>query len=89
MADIDLDAIEAAAVAAGGPEEEWVFDPWADGDGGSVSRAGGTLVLETDEQGYPSRAEAAHIAMMDPATTLQLVEEIRRLRAALKEAHHE
>ena len=72
-----LDEIEAAAKKA--TPSEWVHD-----EDGEVLGSNGESLFFGDAAGYGlpiSRAIAAHVAMMDPATTLALVAEVRELRA--------
>ena len=72
-----LDEIE--ATAKGATPGEWVHDEF-----GEVLGSNGESLFFGDAAGYGlpiSRAIAEHIAMMDPATTLALVAEVRELRA--------
>ena len=83
-----LDEIEAAAKKA--TPGEWVHD-----EDGEVRGSNGESLFFGDAAGYGlpiSRAIAAHVAMMDPATTLALVAEVRELRAKVervRELHRE
>ena len=75
-----LDEIEAAAkkVTPG----EWAHDEF-----GEVRGSNGESLFFGDAAGYAlpiSRAIAEHVAMMDPATTLALVAEVRELRAKVE-----
>lgn len=75
-----LDEIEAAAKEA--TPGEWVHDEF-----GEVHGSNGESLFFGDAAGYAlpiSRAIAEHIAMMDPATTLALVAEVRELRAKVE-----
>ena len=74
-----LDEIEAAAKKA--TPGEWAHDEF-----GEVLGSNGESLFFGDAAGYGlpiSRAIAAHVAMMDPATTLALVAEVRELRSRL------
>lgn len=75
-----LDEIEAAAKEA--TPGEWVHDEFGEVRGSD----GESLFLDgVAGCGLPiSRAIAEHIAMMDPATTLALVAEVRELRAKVE-----
>ena len=83
-----LDKIEAAANMA--TPGEWVHDEF-----GEVRGSNGESLFFGDAAGYAlpiSRAIAEHVAMMDPATTLALVAEVRELRAKVervRELHRE
>jgi len=83
-----LDEIEAAAKKA--TPGEWVHD-----EDGEVRGSNGESLFFGDAAGYGlplSRAIAEHVAMMDPATTLALVAEVRELRAKVervRELHRE
>lgn len=83
-----LDEIEAAAKDA--TPGEWVHDEF-----GEVRGSDGESLFFGDAAGHAlpiSRAIAEHIAMMDPATTLALVAEVRELRAKVervRELHRE
>lgn len=83
-----LDEIEAAAKKATPGE-------WAHDEDGEVLGSNGESLFFGDAAGYAlpiSRAIAAHIAMMDPATTLALVAEVRELRAKVervRELHYQ
>ena len=75
-----LDEIEAAAKKA--TPGEWVHDEF-----GEVRGSNGESLFFGDAAGYAlpiSRAIAEHVAMMDPATTLALVAEVRELRAKVE-----
>lgn len=75
-----LDEIE--ATAKGATPGEWVHDEF-----GEVLGSNGESLFFGDAAGYGlpiSRAIAAHVAMMDPATTLALVAEVRELRAKVE-----
>ena len=75
-----LDEIEAAAKKA--TPGEWVHD-----EDGEVRGSNGESLFFGDAAGYGlplSRAIAEHVAMMDPATTLALVAEVRELRAKVE-----
>ena len=75
-----LDEIEAAAKKA--TPGEWVHDEF-----GEVRGSNGESLFFGDAAGYAlpiSRAIAEHVAMMDPATTLALVAEVRDLRAKVE-----
>ena len=75
-----LDEIEAAAKKA--TPGEWAHDEF-----GEVLGSNGESLFFGDAAGYGlpiSRAIAAHVAMMDPATTLALVAEVRELRAKVE-----
>lgn len=75
-----LDEIEAAANMA--TPGEWVHDEF-----GEVRGSDGEPLFFGDAAGYGlpiSRAIAEHVAMMDPATTLALVAEVRELRAKVE-----
>ena len=74
-----LDEIEAVAKKA--TPGEWAHDEF-----GEVHGSNGESLFFGDAAGYGlplSRAIAEHVAMMDPATTLALVAEVRELRARL------
>ena len=78
-----LDEIEATAKKA--TPGEWVHDEF-----GEVHGSNGESLFFGDAAGYAlpiSRAIAEHIAMMDPATTLALIAEVRELRAKLERAN--
>ena len=83
-----LDEIE--ATAKGATPGEWAHD-----EDGEVLGSNGESLFFGDAAGYGlpiSRAIAAHVAMMDPATTLALVAEVRELRAKVervRELHRE
>ena len=75
-----LDEIEAAAKKA--TPGEWVHDEF-----GEVRDSNGESLFFGDAAGYGlpiSRAIAEHVAMMDPATTLALVAEVREQRAKVE-----
>ena len=75
-----LDEIE--ATAKGATPGEWAHD-----EDGEVLGSNGESLFFGDAAGYGlpiSRAIAAHVAMMDPATTLALVAEVRELRAKVE-----
>ena len=75
-----LDEIEAAAKKA--TPSEWAHD-----EDGEVLGSNGESLFFGDAAGYGlpiSRAIAEHVAMMDPATTLALVAEVRELRAKVE-----
>ena len=75
-----LGEIEAAAKKA--TPGEWVHD-----EDGEVRGSNGESLFFGDAAGYGlplSRAIAEHVAMMDPATTLALVAEVRELRAKVE-----
>ncbi len=75
-----LDEIEAAAKKA--TPGEWVHDEF-----GEVRGSNGESLFFGDAAGYGlpiSRAIAEHVAMMDPATTLALIAEVRALRAKVE-----
>ena len=75
-----LDEIEAAAKKA--TPGEWVHDEF-----GEVRGSDGEPLFFGNAAGYAlpiSRAIAEHVAMMDPATTLALVAEVRELRAKVE-----
>ena len=71
--DLDLDAIRARAIAAGGAEARWKTY-----QSGGVENCDGDIVVY--DEGAPTEEQAAHIAGMDPATTLALLDEIERLK---------
>ena len=74
-----LDEIEAAAKKA--TPGEWVHDEF-----GEVRGSNGESLFLDGVAGCAlpiSRAIAEHIAMMDPATTLALIAEVRELRSRL------
>lgn len=76
---LDLDAIEARAQAAGG--REWFLAYGANGYPQRVLELG-TVILRAEcfeGPAFPA-STAEHIAGMNPATTLALVAEVRRLR---------
>jgi hypothetical protein len=76
---VDLDAIEARAkVATPGP---WV--PLPSGSRKWVTAAG----ADAETWQVNRDADAAHVAGMDPATTLELVAELRALYAAVEGAN--
>ena len=75
-----LDEIE--ATAKGATPGEWAHDEF-----GEVRDSNGESLFFGDAAGYGlpiSRAIAEHVAMMDPATTLALVAEVRELRAKVE-----
>jgi hypothetical protein len=83
---IDLDAVEAAAKAATpGPWSamRWSGDTWPDARISVGADEHGSRMAIAMNTRYAKRPEEdmAHIATMDPTTTLALVEEVRRLRA--------
>ncbi len=70
--DLDLDAIRARAIAAGEAEARW---PQIDDV--TVTRGSDIFIIDGTENVYNI---ARHIAGMDPATTLALLDEIERLK---------
>lgn len=89
MDDLDLDAIRARAIAAGGADARWTFNDCCDGRRQGLSAwyiddpEGKTVVYG---ESWPHEKQAAHIAGMDPATTLALLDEIERLKLELMDA---
>jgi hypothetical protein len=80
---LDLDAIEARAQAAGG--REWFLAYGANGYPQRVLELG-TVILRAEcfeGPAFPA-STAEHIAGMNPAMTLALVAEVRRLRGEAK-----
>lgn len=71
MAEIDLAAIRARAIAAGGRDARWKTRAHPADHGLVTDEAGKTVVYD---EGVPSEEQAAHIAGMDPATTLALLD---------------
>lgn len=79
MADIDLAAIRARALAAGGAEAKWrLGGPPGGYQCERVEDGRGVVVYD---EGAPTEEQAAHIAGMDPATTLALLDLIDAVRA--------
>ena len=65
---------------------------WAHDEFGEVLGSNGESLFFGDAAGYGlpiSRAIAEHVAMMDPATTLALVAEVRALRAKVERVRAE
>lgn len=79
MDDLDLDSIRARAVAAGGADARWVLlDPVCANS--PIVNQNSNVVMYDD--GRPTREDLAHIAGMDPATTLALLDMIYELEHA-------
>lgn len=81
--ELDLDAIEriASEAASHHSGRRWVVDEESDNTDVRANLGAGPTVCTTIPLGYDiRRANAAHIASMDPATTLAMVAEVRRLR---------
>ena len=85
-----LDEIEAAAKeATPGP---WELIPATFEGGRRIKTPAYELMAVDIDAPYLDRTDAEHIAMMDPATTLALVAEVRELRAKVervRELHRE
>lgn len=77
-----LDEIEATAKkATRGP---WEVIPATFEEGRRIKTPAYELMAVDIDAPYLDRADAEHIAMMDPATTLALVAEVRELRAKVE-----
>lgn len=77
-----LDEIEAAAKkATPGP---WEVIPATFEEGRRIKTPAYELMAVDIDAPYLDRTDAEHIAMMDPATTLALVTEVRELRAKVE-----
>ena len=77
-----LDEIEAVADAATpGP---WEVIPATFEEGRRIKTPAYELMAVDIDAPYLDRTDAEHIAMMDPATTLALIVEVRELRAKVE-----
>lgn len=77
-----LDEIEAAAKkATPGP---WEVIPATFEEGRRIKTPAYELMATDIDAPYLDRTDAEHVALMDPATTLALVAEVRELRAKVE-----
>ncbi len=73
---LNLPTIRAKAEAAGGANEIWTMK-WDN----SIWDSNGEIVVY--DEGRPNDQQSEHIANMDPATTIALLDKLEALRAAL------
>lgn len=79
MDDLDLDAIRARAIAAGGADAQWKVVRGGVGIGVDEIDGSPVVSLLNYDENSPTIEQAVHIAGMDPATTLALLDKIKRL----------